>query len=364
MRALLVLLFLLATPVQAASWPPFDSRQLARGIHLLTMPDGYVGAAISNVTVIEQRDGMVVIDSGATAGHGRAIVGFVRSLGPKPVKALLITHWHNDHPLGASELQRAWPHMRIIATQATRRHLAGKTLSLVGRQPDEKYDVAVWNQVSGTRAQFAQRRNLPDTSDEQRARFDRATRELEDFARSYPGTHIVVPTESFTDRLTIADPERPVELRFFGRANTDGDALAWLPRQRIILTGDIVVAPLPFGFFSYPGEWIDVLAKVKALDFALLVPGHGAPQEDSAYLDKLTVALNDLRTQIGPMAREGLTLDEVRKRFDPARQKAAFVTSPRLERAFEANWLSPMIVNSWLEARGQAFVQGDQSLYK
>ena len=43
-----------------------------------------------------------------------------------------------------------------------------------------------------------------------------------------------------------------MRLRFLGRANTEGDAIAWLPRQRIVMTGDVVVSPTPFGFFSFP----------------------------------------------------------------------------------------------------------------
>ena len=68
-----------------------------------------LGPAISNVSIIEQSDGIVVIDSGATAADGRRIVAFVRSLTDKPVKAVVITHWHNDHPLGISAIRDAWP---------------------------------------------------------------------------------------------------------------------------------------------------------------------------------------------------------------------------------------------------------------
>ena len=88
------------------------------------------------------------------------------------------------------------------------------------------------------------------------------------------------------------------------------------PKQKIVATGDIVVSPIPFGFGSYSGDWIDTIGKIKALGFATLIPGHGLPQRDSAYLDRLVAALSDLRGQIAPLAKAGMPLEEVRKKVD------------------------------------------------
>ena len=73
---------------------------------------------IGNVTVIEQSDGLVLVDSGGSPGSGRRIVGLVRGLSRKPVKAVVITHWHGDHPLGLPAILDAWPKARVIATAA------------------------------------------------------------------------------------------------------------------------------------------------------------------------------------------------------------------------------------------------------
>lgn len=366
MRAMLVaacLAFAAAgpAPVQALadqSIAPFVARELAPGIHLLATPPDYLGAAIGNVTAIEQRDGYVLIDSGATAGHGRTIVRYLRSLGPKPVKAVVFTHWHNDHPLGASEIRKAWPSVRIISTVATKAALLSSAVQAAGPRPDDRNDVFIYNQVSASLATIAMRKADPATTDEQRARYDRMAAALNDFAASYHGTYVVAPTETFSDRLLLDDPERPLELRFLGRANTAGDAIAWLPRQRIVMTGDIVVSPVPFGFYSYPADWLRTIAKLKALDFALLVPGHGEPQTDTAYVDRLAATIRDIRAQVGPLAAAGLGLDETRKRVDFSAQAAIFGTTPRLKAGFESLWLAPMVENAWREAKGLAIVQG------
>jgi glyoxylase-like metal-dependent hydrolase (beta-lactamase superfamily II) len=148
-------------------------------------------------------------------------------------------------------------------------------------------------------------------------------------------------------------------MMFLGRANTAGDAIAWLPRQRVVITGDVVVSPIPFGFFSYPESWIQVLQRLKALDFVLLIPGHGEPQKDQAYLDKLIGTISDLRTQIGPLAAQGMALKDIAARVDFSKQKAIFGTTPRLAAAFDSLWLTPMTENAWKEAMGIEIVQGE-----
>ena len=202
-------------------------------------------------------------------------------------------------------------------------------------------------------------RSNPANTDAQRERYDRMAREMRAFGTDFRGTYLVPPTETFTDSLLIDDAERPVRLMFLGRANTEGDAIAWLPRQRIVMTGDVVVSPTPFGFFSFPEGWVGVLERLKSLDYVLLVPGHGEPQADAVYLDRLITTIGDIRAQVGPLARQGLSLEEVRERVDFSAQTEIFGTTPRLRLGFESYWLSPMVENAWKEARGDRIVQGD-----
>ena len=83
----------------------------------------------------------------------------------------------------------------------------------------------------------------------------------------------------------------------------------------------------------------------------LLVPGHGEPQADAVYLDRLIATIADIRAQVGPLARQGLSLEEVRERVDFSAQTEIFGTTPRLRLGFESYWLNPMVENAWKEAR-------------
>ncbi len=342
---------------------PYTARELRAGVHLLATPPDYLGGVTGNIIIVEQSDGFVVIDSGQTAADGRRAAAYVRSLGDKPVKALVYTHWHGDHPQGGSEIKAAWPDARIISTTRTADSLRTQTLRYVGLQPDARFDAIFRQQVEDLHRQIDEQLKDPAHDSATRGRYERMRRESAARIADFTGTWLAMPTESFTERLLLADPVRPIELIHPGRANTDGDAVAWLPKERILVTGDTVVWPVPFGFFSFPGDWIDVLEKFKAMDYSILVPGHGEPQTDTAYLDRLIATISDIRGKVAPLARRGLKPAEMRKRVDYSAQEAIFGDTPRHKRQFEAFWLTPMTVNAWYEARGVPMVQGKEDIY-
>lgn len=367
-----VLAFLAATtlaapvssqPAQQSSLAPYTAREIGPGVHLLSTPPEYRGGVIGNITVIEQSEGMVVIDSGGTAADGRRAVAFIRSITSKPVKVLAFTHWHGDHPQGASEIRAAWPRVRIISTPQTRDSIRLAASRYMGFVPDERFETLYLNQVSGLLTQLQSGIRNPATDEETRVRYRRMLSEQRTRMGDYRGTHLVLPTETFANELLLEDPVRPVRLMFLGRANTDGDAIAWLPNERIVVTGDVVVHPIPFGFFSFPGEWLQVVERIRGLNYRTLIPGHGEPQTDTVYIDRLTATLSDLRAQIGPLARQGLSLEEIKRRVNWDAQRAVFGTTPRNRQLFDAFWLTPMTVNTYVEARGLPMVQGDESLY-
>jgi glyoxylase-like metal-dependent hydrolase (beta-lactamase superfamily II) len=125
------------------------------------------------------------------------------------------------------------------------------------------------------------------------------------------------------------------------------------------MSGDMVVWPTPFGFFSFPGDWIQTLGRLKALNYAILIPGHGEPQTDTAYVDRLIGSIEDIRAQVGTLAKQGLSLEEVGKRVDFSRYRDLFGTTERAKTLFKAYWTDPMIENAWKEANGLPIVQGE-----
>lgn len=364
-RLMLVLLSALSATASAQTdIAPFQASELAPGVHLLSTPAEYRGNYIGNVTIIEQRDGFIVIDSGGAVADGRRIAAFVKARSGKRIKAVAITHWHHDHPLGVSAIRDAWPKVRVIATPQTRAAMLGPALKYVALKPSEKVDAATVNQLSASLSRARAGLADPSAPEDIRARWRRVVTDVTARMGDVSGTYLVPPTETFEKELLLDDPVTPVRLLFLGRSNTDGDAVAWLPKQRIVAAGDVVVAPTPFGFYSFPGEWLLVIDRLKALDFAVLIPGHGEPQRDTGYVDRLRASIVDIRTRVGTLARQGLSLDEVKAKIDYTAQLDQFGDTPRNRQLFDAFWLKPMTVNAWKEARGEGFAQGDEALYK
>ena len=346
-------------PVMTANVAPFHARQVASKVHLLSTGEDYFGPVIGNVTLIEQSDGFVVVDSGLTAANGRAVVAFARSLSPKPIKAVAITHWHNDHPQGVSAIRDAFPNVRIIATPATEDGMLHAEPNGVGFYPDPKIDAEMASLVAQSKENMQKLLADPATASDRKERIRKALVQYDGFLADYKGTYIVPPTETFERELLLDDPDMPVRLIHLGRGNTNGDLIAWLPAQKIVASGDIVVAPTPFGFYSYPGDWIETIGKLKALGFTTLIPGHGAPQTDTAYLDKLVRAMSDIREKVGPLAKAGTPVAEVRAKVDFDEITALFGDTPRNKLNFENLFIQPMIHNAYKEALGEPIVQGE-----
>jgi glyoxylase-like metal-dependent hydrolase (beta-lactamase superfamily II) len=338
---------------------PFIAQEIGPKVHLLTMPDTWYAALSGNVILIEQSDGFVVVDSGSNAANGRAVVRYARSLANKPIKAVMITHWHGDHPQGISAIRDAYPNVRIIATRGTEAGILGPGSYNIGYRPDPKFDRATADTNEKNTEFYKKLLDDPSTPPDRKERIKKALGQFDLSTRDFVGSYLVPPTETFEHELVIKDRDVPVHIMFLGRANTAGDAIAWLPNQKIVATGDIVVSPVPFGFGSYPADWIETLGKLKALGFTTLVPGHGHPMTDSRYLDMLIASIRDLREQVGPLAKAGVTLDEVRKKVDFSKSITLFGDLPVVKGNISPLFFDPMIKNAYKEARGELIVQGD-----
>jgi glyoxylase-like metal-dependent hydrolase (beta-lactamase superfamily II) len=330
--------------------------KVAPGVWTLAEPRFQV-QPIGNVTVIEQSDGLVLVDSGGSPGSARRITAEARRLSPKPVKAVIITHWHGDHPQGLSEILRAWPKARTVSTRATQAHLRDRKTMNTPATFDPAADEAFYKRGQGFIA-YSQRMADQAATPSEKAGWSAAARLFTQYAEDMRGAVTIPTLEAFDERLDLPDERAPVEVRFLGRANTDGDAVVWLPKQRVLVSGDIVVAPFPFGFGSYPADWLSTLERLRAYDFNALVPGHGPPQRDRAYLDRLSAAIAEVRAKVSLLAAQGLSLDEVRKRVDFADQTQAFVGSdPWLRRWFNEYWIAPLVASAYKEARQEPIIQ-------
>lgn len=311
---------------------------------------------VGNVTVIDQADGLVLVDSGGSPGSARRIISLIRSVSDKPVKAVILTHWHGDHVLGLSEILRTWPQARTIATAATQAHLADpRTMNTPGR-PDPKANAAMLARYRAFAA-YCRDQAAAATAPAFQAGWAAGGRAFNQYARDMDGALTLAPRESFTEALVMDDPDQPVVARFLGRGNTDGDAIVCLPRQSVVITGDLLVAPIPFGYGGYPAEWLDVLKAIMALDWVRLIPGHGPPMSDSDHLVRVGSLLEAARAGAARLPTTA-TLADAQATIDLSARGRWFTGGdPWLDHWFKRYWSDPILASAWKEAHGVPIVQ-------
>lgn len=331
------------------------------GIWLIRQREPFHLQPVGNVLVIEQARGLVLIDGGGSPGSSRRIAALIKSVSRKPVSAIAITHWHGDHSLGVATLLRQWPEARVIATRATREHLLGPSMERYPKgTPDQVKTEAFLKAIAPTIAGFEKAAGDRALSRRVQAGYASSLGDLALYRNDIDGVFLPARIEAFDRELLLPDPRHPVRLRFLGRGNTDGDLVAWLPRQRILETGDLVVAPIPFGFGSYPGSWQRVLTELIAMRPRVIVPGHGAPMHDTRYVRQLRDMLAALRTRMAVLGPSE-NLDQASS--DIAATYAPFETrftggDPWLALWFGKYWRKPMSEMLWKESRGIPIEQG------
>ena len=152
---------------------------------------------------------------------------------------------------------------------------------------------------------------------------------LEEFSTYEPA----VPTVTFHDRMTIDLGNRVVELRYHGRGHSSGDVVAYLPRERVLVAGDLIASPVPYFFAGYPYDQIATLEALSAIDARVIIPGHGDVMRDEIFLDRTIEVMKEVRHQVRrEVERRGslsAKLEDVRKAVDLRSYEAEFAGTDR-----------------------------------
>jgi glyoxylase-like metal-dependent hydrolase (beta-lactamase superfamily II) len=128
-------------------------------------------------------------------------------------------------------------------------------------------------------------------------------------------------TLTFDHDFSIDLGNREVQIKFLGRGNTGGDAVAYLPKEKIVAAGDLVVYPIPYVDDGYASEWIQTLQNLAQLDADTIVPGHGPVLHDNTYIKLLQEWMKSAVDQMNEELRQtapavAQTLDAVKGGVD------------------------------------------------
>jgi glyoxylase-like metal-dependent hydrolase (beta-lactamase superfamily II) len=186
-----------------------------------------------NSGIVVGDNAVMVIDTQATPKMAGAVIERIRSVTDKPIKYVVLSHYHAVRVLGAT----AYGAEHVICSEATRELIVER-----GAQ-DYKSEVQ---------------------------RFPRLFQAVE----TIPG--LTWPTITFSDRMTLWLGKLQVDIIHAGRGHTKGDTIVWLPEERTLFSGDLVeYGAAPYAGDAHYKDWPDTLQKLRDLKASALVPGRG-----------------------------------------------------------------------------------------
>lgn len=287
--------------------------RLADGVYAVTYSEMRFDPVQSNSLIIIGDDGVCVVDAHYTPSAARETIAAIRRLTRLPVRYVVTTHWHDDHIFGNQEYRAAYPGVEFVAQQYTRESMIAKALE--HQQQLVQYYTTAIPSIEAHLKSGLSREGTP-LSAEDKAEWTRRLPIFRDFLADFRQVKIVLPTITFDKELTLHLGSREIQVRSFGPGNTRGDAVIYLPKEKIVAVGDLVVYPVPFIYGGFPRSWLQVLTAVRGLEPTIIVPGHGPVMRDFAYVDQVTTLLAALSQQVGDAVTHGLTLEETRKTVD------------------------------------------------
>ncbi|MDM0043619.1 MBL fold metallo-hydrolase [Variovorax dokdonensis] len=236
----------------------------------------YTAEGDPNTGIIIGDDAVLVADTQATPAMAADVIRRIREVTDKPIKYVVLTHYHAVRVLGAS----AYKPQEIISSQDT-------------------YDLIV-----------------------ERGEQDKAS-EIGRFPRLFSNVETVPPgmtwpTMTFTGKMTLWLGKLEVQLLQVGRGHTKGDTIVWLPGEGALLSGDLVeFGATPYAGDAYFKDWPQTLNNLAALKPKALVPGRGAalttPEDVAKGLSETRDFIADVYSNVQKGVAAGKDLNAVYK---------------------------------------------------
>jgi glyoxylase-like metal-dependent hydrolase (beta-lactamase superfamily II) len=351
--ALVIFVLGQAAIAREAGADPFEYAwtNLAPGVWAAIRPDPFELPQEGNAVFVVTDQGVVLFDAGGSPAMGDAIVAKVRSVTSQPITHVVLSHWHGDHMRGLQSIRAGFPGALILAHPHTRDMIESTEARWLKRRVTMAPNVrkAVENAIAhgvdlSGRALIPQERRWLEAGLAVTDRLDSENNR----------TTYLLPDAVFEDRLTLLLGGREIRFLRLGNAHTAGDVILWLPRERIVATGDVVTGPIPLMPSAYTSDYPAVLSQIKALGFATLVPGHGAVQSNAAYLELLGETVGLVAAQMKEMVTRGVPHDEAVAKLDLDQVEARFTRGdPFLSNRFH-DYLSDLPEAAWAAASGKS----------
>jgi len=137
---------------------------------------------------------------------------------------------------------------------------------------------------------------------------------------------VTPPAVTFDKSMTIVRGGREMRLVYLGRGHTDTDVVVYLPKEKIVATGDLMESVPSYMGDSFPEDWIATLDRLKELDFDTVMPGHGVVFKGKTKITAFQAYLRDAIAQTTALKKQGLSADQAAQKVDLTKHSGEFAT--------------------------------------
>ena len=297
---LAALLFLSANYTAAEDL--FDIKPIADGVYAAIAKPAY--KVNCNAAIILLGDSVLVVDTHSKPSAARALIEQIKKITDKPVHYVVNTHFHWDHYQGNEAYPSSWPAgVEIISSEATRANIEQRGI------PRVKHEIVTMPaEIEKLKADLAK------TSDpKQKDEIQKNLQQAEAYLAELKSMQVTLPTMTFDRSLILHRKARTVEIFWLGNAHTNGDIWVYLPKEKVLVTGDALHGWTPFMGDSYPYDWIQTLDTAEKLDFDQVLGGHGDVMQGKQKFELWKQYFRDLLDETAQSYSAGASLEDAQK---------------------------------------------------
>jgi cyclase len=271
-------------------------------------------AVVGNSTVIVNDEDVVVVDDHVSPAAAWVLLEELKEITTRPVRYVINTHFHFDHAHGNQVFGRS---VDIIGHEFTRQMLLGRKALAMPLYAN--YLAGLPRQVDDLKQRVA-----AESDPTRRGALQVQLQAAESNRASQAELTPTPPNVTLTREMTLYRGDREIQIRFLGRGHTAGDVVVYLPKEKIVITGDFLTAALSNMSDAYVNEWVASLDELKKLDFDTVLPGHGDPYTDKAKIDYFQAYLRDVWSEVSRLKQQGVSAEDAAKRADLTKHKDRF----------------------------------------
>lgn len=283
----------------------FELKPVADGVYAAIAAPQY--KVNCNAAVILTNDGVVVVDSHSKPSAALALYREIQGVTKQPIRKIINTHFHWDHWQGNQTYAEQFPDLEIISSLRTRENMTSPNAGAGGIAYIEKQLAAVPKEIEQLKADI-----VKESDAAKKARLEENLRQTEAYLEELKQAKPALPTRAVSGSLTLDVGGREIQLLQLGRGHTDGDVFIYLPKDKVVASGDALIDWMPYLNDGYPEDWVQTLSALEQFDFSKVIPGHGNVVSRD-HLPFFRGYLSDLIAAVKTAAADGASLEEMKK---------------------------------------------------